>query len=275
MSRGLLELAFQSGFASALAVCGFQPLLAHLLTGTSSASATLTMLAVVWQIYLFDRLQENAEDARDDEHPAAFAKKFRAALLCLVAGLAGLELYLAWATPWLFRAIATSIAASAFYIVPLPLWGRRAKDVPYFKCFYLSGVCIVSLLAFSPGWRQAGFALLAKTSSVAFALYFLNFSLYDVKDLEQDKRARIKTLAATVPLARFLSLHIGGALLVALAATLLLPAPHSLVLSTVALFHAAVSAWLKDHRFSPALCGLIDSGYGFIASFGAFWILHR
>jgi hypothetical protein len=60
-----------------------------------------------------------------------------------------------------------------------------------------------------------------------------------------------------------------------LAEALLLPAPHSLVFSTVALFHAAVSAWLKQRRFSPALCGFIDTGYGVIASFGAFWILHR
>lgn len=276
LSRALLELGFQSGFASALFVCGFQPLLAHLLTGASNSSATLAMLALVWQIYLVDRLQENAEDASDDlEHPAAFARRFRAPLLALVAGLGGLELYLMWATPWLVGAIAISIATSAFYMLPLPFCGKRAKEVPYLKCFYLSSVCVASLLAFTAGWRGAEGALLAKSSSVAFALYFLNFSLYDVKDVEQDRRANIKTLAARLSLPRFLALHVVGALLVALVATLTLPAPYSFALSAVALFHAAVSAWLMQHRFSSALCGFIDAGYGLITSIGTFWILHR
>jgi 4-hydroxybenzoate polyprenyltransferase len=276
LSRALLELGFQSGFASALFVCGFQPLLGHLLTGAANSGATVAMLALVWQIYLLDRLQENAEDTADDaEHPAAFARRFRAPLLCLVACLAGLELYLMWATPWLVGAIAISTAASAFYLVPLPFVGKRAKEIPYLKCFYLSGVCIASLLAFTPGWRRAEPALLAKSLSVAFALYFLNFSLYDVKDLEQDRRANIKTLAASVPLPRFLALHIVSAVLVALVAPLALPAPLSLALSAVAAFHALVSAWLTNHRFSSALCGLIDTGYGLITGIGTFWLLHR
>jgi 4-hydroxybenzoate polyprenyltransferase len=268
-ARAVLELGFRSGLVSALFVCGFQPLLALLLTRHVDGWASLAMLTLVWQSYLLDRLRQNPEDALDDSHPAAFSQRFRVPLLSVVALLAVLTLLLVAQAPRLARPVVLSLFISAFYLVPLPIFGRRAKEVPYFKCFYLSLVCLASTLAFSAGWSHAAPRRLAPALGLTFALYFLNFSLYDVKDVEQDRRAGIKTLAGALPLRLFLRLHIALSLAVALLAIASLPLPHALVLAAVALFHASMSAWLTRSPLTPTLCGLIDTGYAVILGVGA------
>jgi 4-hydroxybenzoate polyprenyltransferase len=268
----VLEVGFRSGLVSALFVCGFQPVLALLLTRQVDWWASLAMLTLVWQSYLLDRLRQNPEDALDDSHPAAFSQRFRVPLLGLVGLLAALTLLLVVQAPRLARPVALSLLISAFYLVPLPILGRRAKEVPYFKCFYLSLVCLASTLAFSAGWSHAAPKLLAPALGLTFALYFLNFSLYDVKDVEQDRRARIKTLAGALPLPLFLRLHIALSIAVALLALASLPLPPALVLAAVGLFHASMSAWLTRSHLSPTLCGLIDTGYALILGVGAIYL---
>lgn len=272
--RALLELAFQSGLASALFVCGFQPLLALLLTGRVDAIASAAMLVLVWQLYLLDRLRENPEDALDELHPASFTRTFRAPLLASFAALALLEAWLVWLSPGIARSILISLVLSMFYLVRLPPLGKRVKEVPYLKCFYLALVSLGMVTAFSAGWSEAEPALIVKALGVSFLLYFLNFSLYDAKDIDNDRRASLKTLAGAVPLPLFLRLHCAGALSAALLA-LLLPITYAAVLAAVASFHGVMSAWLMRRPFSPALCGWIDMGYGLILGTGALWLAAR
>jgi 4-hydroxybenzoate polyprenyltransferase len=265
----LLALSFYTGLASALFVTGFQPFLALQLTGQQHGIYTASMLLLVWKLYLVDRTVQHPEDENPDASSAAgFVRRFRRQCLLLLVVLAAAQLWLIVQEPRLLRSIALSCAVSVFYFAKVPLLGKRAKEIPYFKCFYLSGCALVVVAAFTPGiWRPTtttGAAALV----LSFVLYFLNFSLYDIKDVEADARANIKTLAATLSLARFLDVQLLASLAAFFAALLLLPGATGRVLAAVCGFHAVMSLWLKRHQLTAATCGVIDCGYGLILGIG-------
>lgn len=232
------------------------------------------MLLLVWKLYLVDRTVEHPEDEDPDESNAAgFVRRFRGQCLLLLALLAAAQLWLIFREPRLLRSIALSCAVSVFYFAKVPVLGKRAKEIPYFKCFYLSGCALVVVAAFTPGiWRPtapSGVIALA----LSFVLYFLNFSLYDIKDIEADTRANIKSLAATLSLGRFLDLQLVVSLTTLGAALWLLPGPTGRVLAAVCGFHAVMSLWLKRHQLTAATCGAIDCGYGMILGVGTLLLL--
>ncbi len=271
----LLATLFHLGLASALFVTGFQPLLALRLTGQENPVHTASMLLLVWKLYLLDRALEHPEDASVHEgNSAAFLRRFPRSSWSLFGVLAAGQLGLVLLAPELLGAIALSIAVSAFYFVKVPLLGKRAKQLPYFKCFYLSACALVVVGAFTPGmWRCLTARGLAAIS-LSFLLFFLNFSLYDIKDIEGDTRANIKTFAAALPPQLFLTLHLCLALALTGVSLALLPGGTGEVLAAVFVFHAAMILWLRHRPFSAALCGVIDGGYGLILGAGT-WLLLR
>jgi hypothetical protein len=263
------SISFHIGLASALFVVGFQPFLALQLTGQEDALYTASMLLLVWKLYLVDRAIEHPEDSHEHEgNAAAFVRRYRVGCFGLLAGLAVAQAGLIMRQPRLLWSIAASVLVSLCYFTKLPVLGKRAKEIPYFKCFYLAGSALALVAFFTPGiWRLpslTGGAALA----LSFVLYFLNFSLYDIKDLEADARANIRTLAATLPLGRFLSVQVAVALVASLVALLTLPGGAGRVLAAVCGFHAVMSWWLRRHRLTAATCGVIDCGYGVIVGVG-------
>ena len=271
----MLATLFHIGLASALFVTGFQPLLALRLTGHEHPLHTVSMLLLVWKLYLLDRALEHPEDASLHEgNSAAFLRRFPRSSWSLFGVLAAGQLSLVLLAPELLGAIALSVAVSVFYFVKVPLLGKRAKQLPYFKCFYLSGCALVVVGAFTPGmWSYLTGRGLAALS-LSFLLFFLNFSLYDIKDVVGDTRANIKTFAAALPPRLFLTLHLCLALAFAWVSMALLHEGAGEVLAAVFVFHAAVSLWLRRRPFSAALCGVIDGGYGLILGAGT-WLLLR
>lgn len=266
----MLALSFNIGLASALFVASFQTFLALCVTGRESALYTASLFLLVWKLYLLDRTIRHPEDADEhDGNAAAFVRRFQRACWTVFALLALGQLWLVYSEPRLLGSISLALSVSLFYFVKLPLVGKRAKQLPYFKCFYLSACGLVVIGAFTPGMWHAAEPSGAVALLVSFALLFLNFSLYDIKDVEADARANIKTFAAALPLKRFLTLHVAVAALLALASARLLPGASGLVLASVCVFHAAMSLWLRRHRFSAAVCGAIDGGYALIMAAGA------
>jgi hypothetical protein len=271
----VLALSFYTGLASALFVTGFQPFLALQLTGREHGLYTASMLLLVWKLYLVDRTLEHPEDENpDDSNAAGFVHRFRSACLALLAALGGAQIWLIWQEPRLFRAIAVTLAVSVFYFVKVPVLGKRAKEIPYFKCFYLSGSALMIVAAYTPGIGAPTSTSGVAAWTLSFVLYFLNFSLYDIKDVEADARANIKTLAATLPLARFLDLQLWLSLAALGASLWLLPGATGRVLGAVSGFHAFMSFWLKRHQLTAATCGVIDCGYGLILGSGTLLLLH-
>jgi 4-hydroxybenzoate polyprenyltransferase len=268
-----LAIGFHTGLCSTLFVCGFQPFLAMLLLGEVRPRFSLAMLLFVWMMYLVDRMGDHPEDREHDEQgggaSASFVRQNRAGCRLLLLGLCGSQLALIWQEPQLLKSIAVSLACSVFYMVELPFVGKRVKQLPFVKCFYLAACSLVITASFTPGLASLPWARLAAPLGVAYALYFLNYSLYDVKDVAGDTRANIRTFAAAMPLAVFLNAHVALALSTLLVALAILPHTAALVLSSVCLFHAGASLWLRRRELGGVTCAVIDSGYGLLMVLGA------
>jgi hypothetical protein len=267
--RAMARLGFHSGLASALFVSAFQPFIALAVTGAVRPAWTAAMFLFVWTMYLADRLKLHPEDDHEaDGNAAAFVRRHQRAVWILFALLVAAQGVLVAVDPALVRPIALATLISLLYLVRLPLVRRRVKEIAYLKCFYLAGTALLLVALFTPGLAGAldgaGGALLA----ACFSLYFLNFSLFDAKDVEADRRANIRSLAGAVPLGIFLRAQIGASLLTLLAALWLLPPTVGGVLATVCIFHAGASAWLARHPFDGVVCGIVDAGYGAIVGLG-------
>jgi hypothetical protein len=274
LPRELARVAFHAGVASALFVTAFQPFLSLAVTGEVRPAWTASFFLFVWIMYLADRLRSNPEDQQEaDGNAAAFVRRHRRSMLGLCAALAVGQALLVIGDPRLLARLALALAISSVYIVRLPFLGRRVKEIAYLKCFYLAGTALVLVGLFTPHLLAALDARTSLLLGACFSLYFLNFSLYDVKDVEADRRANIKTLAGACSPGLFLRAQLLGALLTLAAVLLLLPAPLSGVLASVALFHLAATAWLSRHPFDGAMCGIVDGGYGTIVGLGTLVLL--
>jgi 4-hydroxybenzoate polyprenyltransferase len=265
-----LGMSFHTGFASALCVSAFQPLLSRVLVGSIDWRATASLYAIVWAAYLLDRLLAQPEDqATVGPHSAAVVRRWSALFWSLLAALGCFELVLLVQTPWLWRSMAVALTVSVLYSVPIPLLRVRAKTVPYFKAVYLPFSSVVTVVAFTPAildrdpWRSAPWLL------VTFVLYVLNYSLFDVKDIEGDRLANIKTLAAALGVGRLVGAQVAIALSVAIGAVTWLGPRLAWPVGGVALFHAGTSLRLLRRPMTPALCGIVDLGYSVILGLGA------
>lgn len=267
-----LAIGFHTGLCSTLFVCGFQPFLARLLGGQARPRFSLAMLLFVWMMYLVDRMGDHPEDREHAEHgggaSAAFVTQNRVACRLLLLALCVAQLALIWKEPQLLKSIALSLGFSIFYMVKLPLLGKRVKQLPFVKCFYLAACSLVITASFTPGLASLPLTRLAAPLGVAYVLYFLNYSLYDVKDVEGDTRANIRTFAAAMPLAVFLHGHVALALSTLLVALFTLPHTAAAVFSSVCLFHAGASLWLRRRALGGVTCAVIDSGYGLLMGLG-------
>jgi hypothetical protein len=265
----MARVGFHSGVASALFVTAFQPFLSLIVTGEVRPRTTASMFLFVWAMYLADRLKTNPEDELDaDGNAAAFARRHPAIMRLLFVILLVAQLGLVALDPALLGTLFLGTLVSLLYLVRLPVLGRRVKEIPYLKCFYLSSAALAIVALFTPGLLAVTSARTMGLLAACFALYFLNFSLYDIKDIAADRRANIKTLAGAVPATVFLRAHVAAALLTLALVLWLLPPQSALVLAGVCLFHAGASAWLASHPFDGVMCGIVDTGYGAIVALG-------
>jgi hypothetical protein len=268
------RVGFHSGVASALFVTAFQPFLSLVVTGEIRPRATASMFLFVWLMYLADRLKTNPEDELDgDGNAAAFARRHPRFMRHLFVGLLVAQLALVVTDPGLLVPLALGTLVSLLYLVRLPIVGRRLKEVSYLKCFYLASAALALVALFTPGLMAVTTPRTAGLLAACFSLYFLNFSLYDIKDLDADRRANIKTLAGALPATAFLRAQMAASLLTFAVVLWRLPPQSSLVLAGVCLFHAGVSAWLARHPFDGVMCGIVDTGYGAIVALGTVALL--
>jgi 4-hydroxybenzoate polyprenyltransferase len=263
-------MCFHTGLASALFVTGFQPFISLLATGTVNPRATGSMLLVVWTAYLVDRLLPQPEDGLGDgTHSAVTVRRSPVLFWSLLVALLGIQLALIWETPRLAIPVAIALTLSMFYSVRIPLLAQRAKDIPYFKGFYLSFASLGTVVAFTPSMLDFLNYRTLVVSAISYVLYFLNFSLFDLKDIEADRLANIKTFAATLGADAMLFGHVTIALAAACGAMVLVDGHLSWPLSALAVFHGVVCLRLRRRPLTPALCAAIDLGYGVILGGGA------
>jgi len=271
--KRVLGMSFHTGFASALGVSGFQPLLARVVVGHVDLRATCSLYGAVWMAYLIDRLPSHPEDdVTRVPHSAGAARRFPIVFWSLLVALGCVELVLMIQANWLVPRVALAMAVSMLYSAPIPLLRLRAKTVPYFKAFYLSFASVVTILAFTPDVSSQPSGRTAPLLFASFWLYFLAYSLFDIKDIEGDRLANIKTIAGALGIRGLLRAQVVLALVVAAGISAAVGARLGWPLSAVALFHAGVCLRLFRQPLTPTLCGVIDLGYGAILVVGALFV---
>ena len=266
MSRAPWTWLFQSGLSSALLVGSCMPLLALSSGLPAWTPACAAYLLFLWAMYLWDRLGSRPEDAVQPAdgagaHVHRHARSYRTLLALLLV-------LLAWRVlrePPLALALGASLLLSAGYLLPLPGLGRRIKELPFAKTPYLAGVVVLM-----PGfWLQAppsgaaGWAMLLALASLCAA----NFMIFDLKDVDSDCRAGIRTLANRLPLPVLLRVAAAPVALAAVMA-LVLPPPLAAVLLALCGAYALSLHRLGRHRLDARLSSSIDLAHAALALVG-------
>ena len=239
--RGAWRLAVDSGLTSSIglaSLCGVYGL-AYDVPPTLWSMTSATCL--FWMLFLADRL---AEVDADEGHAAAFVRRRRRLMLGLLGVAALGELVACLVHPPWALAIVGSLLCGLAYFTPLPGLGRAVKDLPGAKSFYAAvlilAIChlyVWPLQPASPG--QVG-ALLGVLS-----LEQISNAVYDLKDIESDRRQGIRTLVSLLGRRSFLFAEgVVAALGLAIVVGAWTPASPALALS-FALHLVAVAALLR------------------------------
>lgn len=166
--------------------------------GTPALSGVIAVFASVFAVYNFDRLADTSPaEGRSTPERRALTQRWGAVLRVCVATSALLALVLGASVS--LAAFAWTLAfplLGMLYVLPLRAGGRvyRLKDVPYLKPFYVCA-CWTELV----GVSLSHSGLDATPTIVAFAVFvyprfFISANLGDVRDVEDDAAAGIRSL---------------------------------------------------------------------------------
>lgn len=207
--RDAWTLAVESGLTSSMglaALCGVYGLAYEV---RPTAWALLSATCLFWILFLADRL---AEEAPDEAHSAAFVRSRRGLMLGLL-GVAVLGQIVCCIVhpPWAL-AILGALVCGLAYFTPLPLLGRAVKDLPGAKSFYAATLILaIAHLYVWPlqpaSWGQVG------AMGAVLLLEQISNAVYDLKDVESDRRQGIQTLILMLGLPRFLAVEAAAAVL--------------------------------------------------------------
>lgn len=176
-------------------------------------------------MYMLDRIKEeqpgepssdNTPIIHPNDFPKRYPKAFRLGLLGVVLG----QLICAWWYPYILVAALACLGVSIPYFLKLPGLGVRVKDLPYFKNVYSAlAVLLNTYLFFS--FLPKGEAFLF--SCFVFVFYILNANIYDLKDVDDDRKNNIITFANRLSMKHFLLFEFALVLLLGTYAWFLLP----------------------------------------------------
>ena len=259
----MIRLLFSSGLVSTLYVAGVVPWLSIAFSRAVEAEAFAACVCFVWAMYLVDRLGSHPEDeGGDSASAAADVKKHRPLWIGLLAALIVAELWLIARTPRFGLSVLVSLLVSIGYVLPLPLLGRRVKEIPYMKALFLpmSMVVIPATFVDPAAWPAPERA--APVVAVVWLVLFVNSTLYDLKDVTRDRAAGIKTLAGALRPARFLALEALVLVVAAALSTTLLHGPSRVVSFAAIAVYAPTLLVLSRRRFDDVMSSAIDGLHG-------------
>jgi len=232
-----------------------------LLHGRLDAVAVLAYGSLMWLMNLGDRLVRHPEDAGDGgTTPALLVLRHRRLFGGVCGLLAALLFALVLARPWLLASIVFSGTLCTFYFVRLPGLGRRIKELSLAKPLVVPLLMLCMQLAFCGGLPPPT----PRTGAVCLVLllqFHAGLVLYDLKDLEQDVAAGIRSLASRLTRAAFLRLE---AAVLGLAVLLAAPLPPPMgpgLAGGCALALAGVPR-LRRAAFGPGACIYFDGVFG-------------
>ncbi len=260
--RGLVLPFFAAGGAAALSM---------LFSGSIDATLALVTALVVHASYLIDAASEDGDATTASARTLCLQRRRHRALGGgLVAFAAALVLSAAAAGPAAACALLLFPLAVALYVLPWLrlLCGARApvaciKDIPCVKAFYTAFFWGL-LGAFAVVWLGRGDSMPALVGG--FAIFFLRLLLNtlfcDLKDLDRDRAAGVRTWAAALGRDRLLdtlallNLLLPLLLLALVAAGVWPPTAMALALSTL-YFQALLDAARRDDADLEFLCNVV------------------
>ncbi len=243
MLRRLITFAvrFNLVIAATLALQGAY--LDAVMGGAGSGPSTLAALALcVWFVYTLDRFVVHPEDqagAGVDIHVARYIRRHQLLFAALLVAAVATQIALVVATPRLFWGLAWGDLLGATYILQFPYLPCRLKSVPYLKAVYVPAVAISTMLLLI-GKQPTSLAQWVIVAGV-FVVFVLNTTICDVKDIEADRSAGIRTIVNRFQLTRVLC-TVQAIALAALTGVLVLAwhDPHSWAIALTLVGFAAV-----------------------------------
>jgi 4-hydroxybenzoate polyprenyltransferase len=241
---------------------------------TASPVAPAILALVYYAIYALDRAADHGDDARTHAERAAFSRRNARAMW--ISAIAAYALALALAAPYgAWSAVAALIPLAAlllysFPVVPPPLARRlgfaRVKEVLVLKNVWVgvTQATSVPLLAVSVDGGASDPAPVLAMAAFILGRWWINATLFDVRDEEGDRANGLRTVSVVLGRARTLRLlHAGNALLAAVFVALPLLGVVDRRFALLA-FSSAYAAWYlwRMQRGGDAhfLCDVVADG---------------
>jgi 4-hydroxybenzoate polyprenyltransferase len=218
-------------------------------------------------MYLVDRLKPSPEDrASGGTSAGSFVHARLRTFAALLAATLATLIVCCVLRPSLLIAIAISLAISLPYVLPIPGLGRRVKELPGCKPLYLG--LLTTTITSSFAWLDGGRPTPIGVFAVA-ATMLVNAALCDLKDVDADRRAGLRSLASVLGRWFFVVLHainLATAVLVWLVAE-----PEVAFLVTLLATYYALVVWVARRRpFDTRMAAAIDTGTAVLLIVG--WI---
>lgn len=156
----------------------------------------LSFALFLFQIYWLDRSRAPQEDSPSREQrpsPSLFILKYRLLHSYFIGATLLAQGLLFIRYPRLFISYVLALFVTVFYVLPLPALGKRIKEFPYAKNVYAPAAFTFCLFIFSEH-------LFSKENAWVFLIvnFFLsaaNSALFDMKDIEGDRRAGLRLIS--------------------------------------------------------------------------------
>lgn len=224
---------------------------------------------ITFAIYNLNRKSDEAEDSINHAGRYLFTKRYERQLLILSAAAYAAALVLAW------RYSITAVIITAFPLITgivysVPFFPqrsrfRRLKDIPVVKNLSIAIAWAVPH-AFLPA-VLAGSLLAGMTGAVLlffFILVFINTVLFDMRDVEGDAAAGIRTVPVILGVAGTTRVLLGSgiiaAILVPLLSLPLVPGWQTGVLFFGILYGVGYLLWFQGSHAKNAICDIVADG---------------
>jgi hypothetical protein len=240
------------------------------IAGSPAGPAIAATFLISWQVYTADRFAVHPEDlTRDDEDldRVRFLRRHRGVCRILVVASLVAEGVLLIGRPQLVWGFGIGLGLGILYVVEIPLLRRRIKCVPYAKTVYVPLVAVATMLLLLERFPRDRFEAVA--AGGMYLLIALNTVVFDIKDRESDRRARIRTLANALDVRAAIAVVQTACLLVGATVAVLDPrAPGVALTLAFCTFAALVGGVTAPRQWSSRFYfGLLDASLALPALF--------
>lgn len=219
----------------------------------------LLLFILVWQIFTLDRFIIHPEDQKQggcNLNIVRFVRIHRKTFLYTLIASVLLVCILGFMKPGLLWSYFFIFLCGLFYLLPLPFLGKRVKAIPYFKVFYVPFVSTLSLMFFTQHFPHS--TSQALLYFLIFVLIFLNTTLFDTKDSQNDAAAGIKTLATLLLRSKLIWSEFAISILLGLALVFFGSTPPFLAFGITFLIYGPAALVLLKKESTKYLFTVID-----------------